>query len=121
MSRRRDRWRVDGSGNVGQHTAEQAGNFLFDVGKLPKKLKDIPIWLSQTLDMRTRVKGPNTMSALMFYNVLHEGYESESARVVGDTIKRLLIGYEGMGRDEAKQILTQNLPREIEVETGTLE
>ena len=119
MSQRKKRWRIgEGSSNVDQHTAEQAGNFLFDFGKPPKKIKDRQLWLENTMDMRTRILGPNVMSALMFYDILYQGYGSESARVVGGAIKRLLIGHEGLGRDEARTILMQSLPHEIEVETG---
>ena len=119
---RRKRWRIgEGKSNVEQHTAEQAGNFLFDVGIAPHKKKDKQKWESGSLDMRTRVMGPHIMSALMYYDILHLGFESESARIVGDTIKRLLIGHEGMGREEARAILMQSLPHEIEIETGNLE
>lgn len=119
MSRRKDRWRADGSGNVGQHTAEQAGNFLFDFGIKPEDDKDaIELWESQALDQRTRVMGKHVMAALTFYGILYEGFGADAAKVVGNSLKRLLIGLEGKGRDEARTILTQNLPREIEIETG---
>ena len=116
---KRERWRVDGSGNVGQHTAEQAGNFLFDTGVPPEDEDEKSKWESMTLDQKTRVMGKHVMAALTFYDVLYLGFNSEAAKVVGDTLKRLLIGHEGKGRDEARIILTQNLPREIEIETGT--
>lgn len=119
---RRKRWRIgEGKSNVEQHTAEQAGNFLFDVGTPPRKKKDKQVWEAESLDMRTRVMGPHIMSALMYYNILHTGFGSESARIVGGIIKRLLIGHEGMGREEARAILMQSLPHEIEIETGNLE
>lgn len=119
---RRKRWRIgEGKSNVEQHTAEQAGNFLFDMGREPRTVKDKQKWQSENLDMRTRVLGPNIMSALMYYDILHLGFGSESARIVGDTIKRLLIGHNGEGRDEARAILMQSLPHEIEIETGNLE
>ena len=123
MSKRRERWRADGSGNVGQHTAEQAGNFLFDVGTLPKgaKAKEKALWNSHALDQRTRVEGKSVMAALTFYDILYEGFGSEAARVVGNVLKRLLIGKGGLGRAEARDILMQSLPREIEIETGSLE
>ncbi|MBA7491314.1 hypothetical protein ES702_01859 [subsurface metagenome] len=117
MSTRRDRYRVRDS-NVQQHTAEQAGDFLFDTGTPPDKLEDRQKWVSQALDQRTRVMGQNVMSALTFYDILYLGFKSDAARIVGDTLKRLLIGKDGLGRDEAKTILTQSLPREIEIETG---
>ena len=118
MSKRRERWRADGSGQVGQHTAEQAGNFLFDVGKSPDKEEDKAAFISKSLDQRTRVMGKNVMAALTFYDILYEGFGSEAARIVGDVLKRLLIGKDGLGRDEARAILMQSLPREIEIETG---
>jgi hypothetical protein len=114
MSKRRDRWRADGSGNVGQHTAEQAGNFLFDLGTD----EDTKKFETKALDMRTRVKGKNIMSALTFYDILYLGFGADAAKVVGDTLKRLLVGYNGEGREEARIILTQSLPKEIEIETG---
>jgi len=117
-SKRRDRWRKDGSGQTDQHTAEQAGNFLFDVGIAPSQSKDRAAFISKALDQRTRVIGKNVMAALTFYDILYEGFGSEAARVVGDVLKRLLIGKDGLGRDEAKAILMQSLPREIEIETG---
>lgn len=116
-STRRDRYRVRGS-NVQQHTAEQAGDFLFDLGKHPDEKEDQEKWISKALDQKTRVMGKSVMAALLFYDILHLGFGSDAARVVGDTIKRLLIGKDGLGRDEAKAILMQNLPREIEIETG---
>ena len=118
MATRRDRYRVRDS-NVQQHTAEQAGDFLFDTGTPPKDKKDFQKWVSQSLDQRTRVMGQNVMSALTFYDILYLGFDSDAARIVGDTFKRLLIGKDGLGRDEARTILTQSLPREIEIETGT--
>ena len=118
MAKRRDRWRADGSGQVDQHTAEQAGNFLFDTGKTPEKDEDRAAHISKALDQRTRVMGKNVMAALTFYDILYEGFGSEAARVVGDVLKRLLIGKDGLGRDEARAILMQSLPREIEIEVG---
>ncbi|MBA7491605.1 hypothetical protein ES702_02153 [subsurface metagenome] len=115
------RWRMDGSGNVGQHTAEQAGDFLFDLGKYPDGKDEQAKWISKALDQKTRVMGKSVMAALLFYDILHLGFESEAARVVGNAMKRLLIGKDGLGRDEAKAILMQNLPREIEIETGVAE
>lgn len=122
MSQRKKRWRIgEGKSNVEQHTAEQAGNFLFDLGIAPRSKKDKQKWTSESMDMRTRILGPNIMSALMYYDILHLGLGSESARIVGDTIKRLLIAHNGQGRDEARAILMQSLPHEIEIETGNLE
>lgn len=115
------RWRPDGSGNVGQHTAEQAGNFLFDLGDVPDDEKKKLEWISNALDQKTRVMGKNVMAALTFYDTLHLGFESDAARVVGGILKRLLIGYKGLGRDEARMILMQNLPHEIEIDTGIAE
>lgn len=115
------RWRADGSGNVGQHTAEQAGDFLFDFGPFPNNKEDQEKFIAEALDQRTRVMGKNVMAALTFYDILDYGFKSKAARVVGNTLKRLLIGKDGLGREEAKTILTQNLPREIEIETGIAE
>ena len=114
------RWRADRPSNVGQHTAEQAGNFLFDTGSITETTKpeEKELWESHSLDQRTRVMGKNVMAALTFYDILYEGFGSEAARVVGNVLKRLLIGKDGLGRDEARAILMQSLPREIEIETG---
>jgi len=119
MAIRKDRWRSGGS-NVGQHTAEQAGDFLFDMGPTPKD-DEKELWMAQALDQKTRVMGKDVMAALTFYDILDYGFGSKAARVVCNTLKRLLIGKDGLGRDEAKTILTQSLPREIEIETGVAE
>lgn len=121
MSSVKRRWRADGSGNVGQHTAEQAGDFLFDLGPYPKDKDSQEKYIAQSLDQKTRVMGKHVMAALTFYDILDFGFNSKAARVVGNTLKRLLVGKDGLGRDEAKTILTQNLPREIEIETGVAE
>lgn len=120
-NKKRERWRVDGTGNVKQHTAEQAGDFLFDVGVMPKDNRKgaRDKWLTKALDQKTRVMGKNVMAALTFYDILYLGFDSKAAMVVGNTLKRLLIGMDGKGRDEARTILTQSLPREIEIETGS--
>ena len=118
MSKRRDRVRLDGSSNVNQFTSQQAGDFLFDAGKPPTKKKDLEKYNAELLDQKTRVIGKDVMSALTFYDILDFGFNSKAARVVGGVLKRLLIGKDGMGRDEARIILTGNLPREIEIETG---
>jgi len=118
MSKRRDRVRIDGASNVTQFTSQQAGDFLFDAGKPPKKKADLEKYNAELLDQKTRVIGKDVMAALTFYDILDFGFNSKAARVVGGVLKRLLIGKDGEGRDEARIILTGNLPREIEVETG---
>jgi len=110
--------KYDREGNVDPHTSQKAGDLLFDQGvrdKDPSKSE------SKYLDQKTRVIGKDTMSALMFYNILWEIYACENARILGDGLKRLLIGYKGEARAEAVQVLAGNLPKSIEIETGNID
>lgn len=104
--------------NVDEHTAEKAGNFLFDLGPEPTEDDEKPLFWSATLSARTRVKGPKTMAALSYYDVLAQGFKSNAAKVVGDCLKRLLIADKGLGREEAKLVLQGSLPEEIEIPVG---
>ena len=101
-----------------KHTAEQAGNFLFDMGPTPAKTKDRPRFYSKILSAKTRVKGPKTMAALAYYDVLSQGFDSQAARIVGDSLKLLLIADKGLGREEAKIVLKGSIPEEVEVAVG---
>ena len=101
-----------------KHTAEQAGNFLFDMGPEPKKDKDKPLFYSANLSAKTRVKGAKTTSALAYYDVLAQGFQSDAARIVGDSLKRLLIADKGLGREEAKIVLKGSIPDEVEIAVG---
>ncbi|GAI84596.1 unnamed protein product [marine sediment metagenome] len=108
----------DEEARLDKHTAEQAGNFLFDLGPEPtdadKKIKHY----SAQLSAKTRVKGAKTMSALAYYDVLAQGFDSTAARIVGDSLKRLLIADKGLGREEAKIVLKGSIPEEVEVAVG---
>jgi len=104
---------------IDKQTARQAGGFLFDLGVEPKEEGE-QIWFnSAILSAKTRIKGPDTMNALSYYDVLAQGFKSKAARIVGDTLKRLLIADQGLGREEAKDILKGSLPKEIEIPVGT--
>lgn len=119
MSRRRRRKiSFDEESQIDPHTAEKAGNFLFDVGPEPKKDDDKPKYFSKVLSAKTRVKGPKTMSALAYYDVLAQGFNSKAARIVGDSLKLLLIADQGLGREEAKTVLKGSIPEEVEVPVG---
>ena len=101
-----------------KHTAEQAGDFLFYLGPEPKEEEDKIKFYSATLSAKTRVKGAKTMSALAYYDVLSQGFNSSAARIVGDALKRLLIADKGLGREEAKIVLKGSMPEEVEVAVG---
>ena len=108
----------DEESRLDKHTAEQAGDFLFDLGPVPAKDEDKPKHYSASLSAKTRVKGAQTMSALAYYDVLAQGFDSTAARIVGDSLKRLLIADKGLGREEAKIVLKGSIPEEIEVPVG---
>ena len=119
MSRqRRRKISFEEDSRLDKHTAEQAGDFLFDLGPKPKKKADQPLYYSAILSAKTRVKGAQTMSALAYYDVLAQGFNSEAARIVGDSLKRLLIADKGLGREEAKIVLKGSIPEEVEVAVG---
>jgi len=65
--------------------------------------------------------GASTMSALTFYDILWEVYECDNARMIGNILKRLLIGHKGLAREEAVKVLAGQLPKEVEIEVGSLE
>ena len=115
---RRAKIQFDDEKKLGEHTAEQAGNFLFDLGPPPKKNADKVNYFSKILSAKTRVKGAKTMSALAYYDVLAQGFASAAARIVGDSLKLLLIADQGLGREEAKIVLQGNIPEEVEVAVG---
>jgi len=119
MSRqRRSKISFKEGSKLDEHTAKQAGDFLFDMGPTPTKKKDQPLFYSAVLSAKTRVKGAQTMSALAYYDVLAQGFKSEAARIVGDSLKRLLIADKGLGREEAKIVLKGSIPEEIEIPVG---
>ena len=101
-----------------KHTAEQAGDFLFDLGPEPKDVDEKIKHYSAKLSAQTRVKGAKTMSALAYYDVLAQGFNSRAARIVGDSLKRLLIADKGLGREEAKIVLKGSIPEEVEIAVG---
>jgi hypothetical protein len=109
--------------NLDSATSKLAGLFLFDTGEIEGQLKPADMRRaildnSRALEMRGRIDGPAVMSALTFYGILRDGFHSDAAQIVGDVIKRLTIGYKGLGREEAAEILRGNLPKEIEIRSG---
>lgn len=118
MSRRRSRVKITEEKKLDEQTARQAGKFLFDLGQEPDEEEDLPWFNSAILSAKTRIKGPDTMNALSYYDVLAQGFQSKAAMIVGDTLKRLLIADKGLGREEAKIILKGSLPDEIEIPVG---
>ncbi|MBA7491397.1 hypothetical protein ES702_01942 [subsurface metagenome] len=94
---------------ISYHTERVAGRYLFE-----DKEMDASKWL----DMRTRITSENTMKALVFYGILKEGLECNSAGNIKDMIERMLIARGGKGRVEAVDILRQNFPRIREVSKG---
>ena len=114
----RERITLSKDQQIDKQTARQAGGFLFDLGVEPEDAKDLIWFNSAILSAKTRIKGPDTMNALSYYDVLAQGFKSKAARIVGDTLKRLLIADKGSGREEAKEILKGSLPKEIEIPVG---
>lgn len=108
----------DAESRLDKHTAEQAGDFLFDLGPEPTDKDEKIKHYSAKLSAQTRVKGAKTMSALAYYDVLAQGFSSTAARIVGDSLKRLLIADKGLGREEAKIVLKGSIPEEVEVAVG---
>jgi hypothetical protein len=104
--------------SLDEHTAKQAGDFLFDFGPQPTKKGEKALHYSAILSAKTRVKGPQTMNALSYYDVLAQGFNSTAARIVGNSLKHLLIGDKGLGREEAKTVLKGGMPEEVEVAVG---
>jgi len=98
------------SQRLGKHTEARAGEFLFQKGELDE---------NQYLDMRTRVKSEKAMTALIHYGILFESMDCAEAGQVGGLIKRLFIANEGLGRQEAVDILRQNFPKKVEIHKGT--
>ena len=115
----RERITLSKDAPLDKQTARQAGGFLFDLGIEPEDAEDMIWFNSAILSAKTRIKGPDTMNALSYYDVLAQGFKSKAARIVGDTLKRLLIADQGLGREEAKDILKGSLPKEIEIPVGT--
>ena len=95
---------------LGKHTEARAGEFLFQKSKLTD---------GQFLDMRTRVKSEKAMMALIHYGILFESMGCEEAGDIGGLIKRLFIANEGLGRQEAVDILRQNFPKRVEIHRGS--
>lgn len=94
---------------LSEHTEREAGKFLFDVSQFDA---------DQALDMRTRVKTESMMNVLLFYGIMAEGLKSETANKIKGIVERLLVAYEGGGRDEAVEVLKQNLPKTRTVDSG---
>ncbi|MHA2054544.1 MAG: hypothetical protein ACXADW_23630 [Candidatus Hodarchaeales archaeon] len=117
-NRRRKKLTLSDDPNLDKHTAGQAGDFLFELGPVPKDEEERKKYYSGALSAKTRVKGAKTMSALAYYDVLAQGFNSKAAMVVGDSLKRLLIADKGLGREEAKTVLKGSIPEEVEIAVG---
>ena len=98
------------SKRLGKHTEQRAGEFLFQKGEHSDE---------QYLDMRTRIKSEKAMTALIHYGILYESMGCAEAGQVGGLIKRLFIANEGLGRQEAVDILRQNFPKKVEIHKGS--
>ena len=94
---------------VSEHTEREAGKFLFDVSAFDE---------NQALDMRTRVKSESMMNVLLFYGIMSEGLESKNATKIKGIVERLLVAFDGGGRNEAVDVLRQALPKVRIVESG---
>lgn len=94
---------------IGDSTEKAAGKFLFDVTDFNP---------SQALDMRTRVRSESMMNVLLFYGIMSEGLESKNATSIKGIVERLLVAYEGTGREQAVEVLKQNFPKVRVVDTG---
>jgi hypothetical protein len=88
------------------------------VSKTGRYLFEIPDDDSQALDMRTRVNSAKSMQALIFYSALSEILGSDYAKKIKDSMQRLLIAHNGLGREEGVKILMQNFPKLIRIDTG---
>lgn len=109
--------------NLDAVTSRQAGSYLFDTAEIPLNLKksesDTTLKnISKSLDMRTIIKGSQTFALLSYLGVLRDGFNADAARICSDVIKSLSVSYEGIGRDQAVEVLNGSLPKEIEVKTG---
>jgi len=93
---------------ISEHTEKMAGKFLFDI-------KDLD---SDGLDMRTRIKSESTMRALLFYGILANEFECDTADTVKCLLERLLVSEDGLGRMEGVTVLQQNFPKKVRVRMG---
>lgn len=96
---------------ISEYTEKMAGAFNFLLGK---EKADI----SKNMDMRTRVLNLNLMKALLYYGSLFNGYQLNSADESKLLIERLLVGYKGLGRQEAVEVLRQQFAKKVEIEMG---
>lgn len=96
-----------------QETTKSAGQFLF---KLPTR--DQNDHESNGLDMRTRIRSDKMMRLLLYYGFMGERFNSGTATQIKDRLERLLISHDGLGRDEAVNVLKQNFPKRVEIEKG---
>ena len=96
-----------------QETTKSAGAYLFRLPKQDHKIED-----SNGLDMRTRVRSDKMMRLLLYYGFMGEKFGSKTATQIKDRLERLLISHDGLGRDEAVNVLKQNFPKRVEIERG---
>lgn len=97
------------SKRMDQETTKKAGGYLFDTPKDESK----------ALDMRTIIKGEAMMKMLLYYGGMAEVFKAETGKSIKDLTERLLISFEGVGRDQAVETLRNNFPKRIEVDKGS--
>jgi len=99
----------DDAKKIGQHTERLAGEFAFEMKERE----------SDALDMRTVIRTREVMQALDYYGSIEIVYESETAKAIKNMMNRRLMSQEGFGRQNAVDVLRQNFPKKVEVDTGT--
>lgn len=93
---------------ISEHTEKLGGEFLF-------KTEEIS---NDALEQKTRIISKESMNCLTYYGILKNYYGSNQAIKIKTMLENLFIGFNGLGRSEAVQVLEQNFPKKIEVEKG---
>lgn len=94
---------------ISQHTEQKGGTFLFETEEVSEK----------SLEQKSRIVSKESMNCITYYGILDESYKSESAKNIKSLLLRCYISFNGLGRQEAVQVLQQNFPRKVEIMTGT--
>jgi hypothetical protein len=76
---------------------------------------------SEFLDTKTRIKGREFFNAIFYYRLLGQEFKCEAAQRIANTLERMAISDDGLGRLEAVETLRQQLPREEVVLKGIAE
>jgi hypothetical protein len=93
-------------------TESRAGVFLFENPE--EQVKD-----SKFLDMRTVIKSSSMMGTVIFYDILAFIMGSDSAQELNDALKRTAVSRDGLGRQNAVDVLRQALPKTREIGRGS--